>query len=271
MARARPHEQGLLLSAVLSRVHGTPRALVVLDLDSTLLDNRPRQAHILREYGTSAGLPALRAARAEHVDGWDLALALRNAGLTAAEVARHLAPFRRFWRARFFTSRACLHDVPVPGAPAYVRSLAEAGATIAYVTGRPPAMRAGTLRSLARHGFPVPGGGLRRSVRPEPVEGRTGTPGGRVRLLLKEDPALADDAWKTLAVRRVTALGEVVAAFDNEPAHVNLYARAWPGALCVHLDTDHSGRPVEVLERVPSIRDFRTLRAAALEDAAAAP
>jgi hypothetical protein len=63
----------------------------------------------------------------------------------------------------------------------------------------------------------------------------------------------------------------VVAAFDNEPAHVNLYARAWPLALCVHLDTDHSGRPIEVLERVPSIRDFRREPVVAIEAAPAAP
>jgi hypothetical protein len=48
----------------------------------------------------------------------------------------------------------------------------------------------------------------------------------------------------------------VVAAFDNEPAHVNGYAAAWPGALCVHLETDQSGRGVEVDPRVPSIGDF---------------
>jgi hypothetical protein len=123
-----------------------------------------------------------------------------------------------------------------------VSTLAACGSVVAYVTGRPERMREGTLEAFARHGFPQPGG-------------------PRVHLVMNDDPGLGDDAWKETARARVEALGEVVAAFDNEPTHVNLYARAWPRALCIHLDTDHSGRPVEVLERVPSVRDF--LRAAA--------
>lgn len=252
MPRARPIEQESLLTAVVSRVHGTPRALAVFDLDSTLLDNRPRQARILRDYAEEAGVEALRGARPEHWQGWELAVALRNAGLGEAEVEAHLAPARRFWRERFFTSGYCRHDVPIAGAPEYVFALAAAGARVAYVTGRPSAMREGTLASLSRHGFPVPDG-------------------ERVRLLVKEDPEMGDDDWKALAARRGEPLGSVVAAFDNEPAHVNLYARAWPTALCVHLETDHSGRPIEVLERVPSIRDFRRAPVAATEAAPAAP
>jgi hypothetical protein len=218
--------------------------VVVFDLDSTLLDNRPRQARILRDYGEQAGVGALRHALPEHWQGWELGLALRNAGLSEEELRAHLAPARRFWRERFFTSRYCRHDLPLPGAPAYVRALAAEGARVAYVTGRPATMREGTEASLARHRFPFPDG-------------------DRVHLLLNERDDLLDDDWKAIAARRVETLGTPAAAFDNEPAHVNLYAHAWPDALVVHLDTDHSGRPVEVLSRVPSIRDFR--RAAADE------
>ena len=45
------------------------------------------------------------------------------------------------------------------------------------------------------------------------------------------------------AAARVERLGPVVAAFDNEPAHVNLYARRWPAALVVHVDTDRFRSP----------------------------
>jgi hypothetical protein len=211
---------------------------VVFDLDSTLLDNRPRQARILREYGARAGVPALAAAAPEHWTSWDLAEALRAAGLGPLEVARHLLPARRFWGARFFTSEYCREDVQVPGAAAFVRSLAGAGARLAYVTGRPGRMEAGTLATFRREGLPLPDG-------------------ARVHLLMKPDAPLGDDEWKSLAAARVAALGPVVAAFDNEPAHVNGYALAWPDALCVHLDTDHSPRPIRVLPHLPSIADFR--------------
>lgn len=236
--RARPAEQASILLAALARARAAaPRGVAVFDLDSTLLDNRPRQARILREYGAHAGLPALAGASPGHWRSWDLADAMRAAGLTPLEVARHLLPARRFWGDRFFTSEYCLEDVPLPGAPAFVREVAAAGAQVAYVTGRPVRMEAGTLAVLRRAAFPPPDG-------------------ARVLLLMKPDAPLGDDEWKALAAARVAARGPVVAAFDNEPAHVNGYALAWPDALCVHLDTDHSPRPIPVRPEVPSIADF---------------
>lgn len=247
--RAHSDAQEAILAAALSRAAAaSPAGVVVLDLDSTLLDNRPRQARILQDYGRIAGLPALLGARPEHWQGWDLAVALGNAGLSAAEVAAHAAPARRFWAEWFFTSAYCRLDAAIPGAAAFARALARAGARLAYVTGRPARMRDGTLHVLRRDGFPLPDG-------------------DGVRLLMRDDLALDDDAWKEVAAARVERIGPVVAAFDNEPAHVNLYARRWPGALVVHVDTDHSARPIAVLPGVPAIADFRA--AACLSDAAA--
>ena len=37
---------------------------------------------------------------------------------------------------------------------------------------------------------------------------------------------------------------------------MNAYKRSFPDAVVVHLDTDHSRRPVNVLPEVPSIHDF---------------
>jgi phosphoglycolate phosphatase-like HAD superfamily hydrolase len=237
--RARTCDQERILREALDRAAAAaPDGVTVFDLDSTLLDNRPRQARIVREYGRAAGLPALTRVTAAGCKGWDLSVALRGAGLSPREVEAHAPALFRFWAARFFTSEHCREDVPVPGAPAFARAIAAAGGRIAYVTGRPERMRAGTVDTLERHGFPVPDG-------------------GRVTLLMKPDAAQPDDAFKVEACARVAALGPVVAAFDNEPAHVNLYAEAWPGARCVHLDTDHSPRPIAVLARVPSVRDLR--------------
>jgi hypothetical protein len=248
--RARSEDQGRILAEAIARARaGAPAGLAVFDLDSTLLDNRPRQVRILHDYGRAEGLPSLAAARPEDWQGWDLGAALVAAGLAPDVALRHLPRFRRFWAERFFTSAYCRLDVPVPGAPEFVRAVAAAGARIAYVTGRPAArMRDGTLDVLRRHGFPPSDGAL-------------------AHLLMKPDDRLGDDDWKVRACGEVDALGPVVLAFDNEPAHVNGYARAWPGALVVHLDTNDSGRPVEVLARVPSIADFRA--AAALTSGAA--
>jgi hypothetical protein len=244
----RRHQHLILAEAIVRAGAAAPAGIAVFDLDSTLLDNRPRQARIAQDYGRIAGLPILLGARPEHWCGWDLEAGLAAAGVPAALARRHRARFRRFWAERFFTSAYCSLDVPLPGAPAFVRAVAAAGARIAYVTGRPARMEDGTLEVLRRHGFPLPDG-------------------GRARLLMKPGDALGDDEWKAIARSEVDASGPVVLAFDNEPSHVNAYARAWPGALAVHVDTDHSPRPVEVLASVPSIADFRI--EAALTDAAA--
>jgi hypothetical protein len=245
--RAHPDDQPRLLADVLARARAAaPGGVVVFDLDSTILDNRPRQARILQDYGREAGLLALLDARPEHWIGWDLEAAMRRAGLSEEEARAHVRPARRFWSEWFFTSAYCRLDVPVPGAPAYVEAVRRAGARIAYVTGRPARMRDGTMHVFRRSGFPLPDG-------------------ARVFLLMKDDAALTDDGWKLRACDEVTRLGPVVAAFDNEPAHVNLYAERWPEARCVHLDREHSSRPIDVLDRIPSVLDFRL---AALTDAA---
>jgi len=51
----------------------------------------------------------------------------------------------------------------------------------------------------------------------------------------------------------------VVAVFDNEPTHVNDYRRRFPEATVVHLATDHSGRPVALLEGILSVPDFSSI------------
>src|SRR5512138_1439005 len=148
--RARVEQQGRILAGALARAAAAPpRAVAVFDLDSTVLDNRPRQARIVQDYGRAAGLPVLLGARPEHWKGWDLEAALVAAGLPAAEARRRRAEFRRFWAERFFTSAYCRLDVPVPGAPAFVRAVAAAGPLVAYVTGRPARMEPGTLDVLS--------------------------------------------------------------------------------------------------------------------------
>jgi hypothetical protein len=245
VTRARPADQAAILLAALARVRAAgPSAVAVFDLDSTLLDNRPRQAAILRDYGEEAGLPALRAARPEHFASWDLARALERAGLGRAEARRHAGPFRDFWEERFFTSRYCRLDVPIPGAPEFARAVHAAGARIVYVTGRPATMRTGTLEVLRAFRFPLPLPATRGD-------------GAAVTLLMKPGEALRDDAWKAVARYIVEGRGTPVLVLDNEPAHLNAYARAWPAALAIHLDTDHSDRPEEVEPSIPSVLDLR--------------
>ena len=226
-----------VLARTLERARASGDAgLVVFDLDSTLLDNRPRQARILRELGLHTGLLPLAQARPEHWEDWDIRHAMRNAGLAPAEIEAHAEEAKLFWRERFFTSEYCAIDEAISGAARFLSEVRRAGAQVAYCTGRHEAMRAGSVASFERLGFPTPGAG--------------------VHLLMKPTFELSDDDWKATAYAQLRAIGTVLAVFDNEPTHVNGYRHAFPDALVVHLATDDSGRDVPLADGVLSIKSF---------------
>ena len=234
--RAQRAEQTRILRAALQAIR-PDRPVAAFDLDSTLLVNRPRQARIVREFGERRGDPRLAACSTAAVISWDLHDTLRLCGLDEAQSAAMVPELRAFWHDRFFTSEYCREDTPVAGAPQYVRAAREAGGEILYITGRPGNMREGTLEVFARFGFPLPDG---RSVQ----------------LWLKPKLADDDDRWKEICHDRLKELRGLACAFDNEPTHVNAYKRSFPAAIVVHVDTDHSRRPVEVLPEIPSVLDF---------------
>ena len=234
--RARRAEQTRILRAALNAIRpGHPVA--AFDLDSTLLVNRSRQARIVREFGALRRDRRLAACTTAAVVSWDLHDTLRLCGVPAEQSAALIPELRAFWHERFFTSEYCRDDTPVAGAPEYVRAALQGGAEVLYITGRPQTMREGTLESFARAGFPLPDGNT-------------------VQLWLKPDLADDDDRWKEICHARLKELRGVACAFDNEPTHVNAYKRSFPDAAVVHLDTDHSRRPVDVLPEIPSILDF---------------
>lgn len=232
------------LERLLSRLSARreAEALVVFDLDDTVLSTEHRHVRILREFALSIN------GELEHADAaWRLARVergqLRYAIADTARAAgvadeRLLARLRDFWFARFFSNEYLRGDEPVPGAPAFCREAAERGAVVVYMTGRDVGMREGTVHALARHGFPLP-------------DGR------RVRLILKPRFDAPDLEFKTAALRELDDLGEVAGAFENEPAHINLFHGAFPSAVNVFVDTKHSGKPIVPHPAVPWIGDFR--------------
>jgi hypothetical protein len=215
-----------------------PRAVLAFDLDSTLFDNRPRQARILREFGTVRGLTPLGACVASHwSSGWDMKAAMRNCGLSSEQIEAVYEEARVFWQERFFTSEYCVEDVAIQGASPFTHAVVGTGAQLAYVTGRHEGMRQGTVEAMRRAGMALPGEGL-------------------THLIMKPTLRESDDAFKRVAHAQLGTLGQVIAAFDNEPTHVNDYLTRFPQATVVHLATDHSGRPVQLLEAVVSIPHF---------------
>lgn len=214
------------------------QAVLAFDLDSTLFDNRPRQARILREFGLARAVEKLSACELHHWEsGFDMRGAMRNCGLSEEEVEGLFAAFRSFWLERFFTSDYCVDDMAIEGAAAFTHAVVATGAHLVYVTGRHEGMRAGTVESMRRNGLAVPGE-------------------GRVDLLMKPSERDNDDAFKREAHARLGEMGTLIAAFDNEPTHANDYLRRFPEAKVVHLATDHSGRPVTLLDEIVSVPHF---------------
>lgn len=226
------------LEDVLARAAAAgPQGLVVFDLDSTVFDNRPRQARIVREFGREKGLKPLEACQPFHfTSGWELTGAMVACGLPKAEADALHRELKRFWGARFFTSEYCKDDIEIVGAPRYLHEVVKTKARVLYVTGRHEGMREGTVASMVKCGMVLPGEGAQ--------------------LLMKPAEATDDDAYKRTAHQLLSELGRVLAAFDNEPTHVNDYAERFTDAVAVHLATDHSGRPVTLKQSVISVPHF---------------
>ena len=223
--------------AALKARGGAP--VVVFDLDDTLFSTSARNLRILREF---AGSPETvkawvkEAAALARLRPDDLRYAIVDSAKAAGvEHPGMLEALRGFWFARFFKNEYLLSDEPLPGAAAYCEDVARAGAALVYMTGRDEAMREGTERSLSRHGFPAQG----------------------TSLVLKPAFDTPDLAFKTEALARLPALGAVTGAFENEPAHVNLFREAFPDALMYLLETKHSGRPIAPHPSALRIKDFR--------------
>jgi hypothetical protein len=226
-----------LLDAVAARRDRRP--VLVFDLDSTLISTQRRNHAILGEFVRHVGAPAELMQVVEKLQpcdmGFNLMDDLRRRGF------RHeatLSRLRGFWRARFFHGDWLRHDEPLPGAVDFVRDVHAAGASVVYLTGRDePNMGAGTRRSLAAHGFPMGD--------------------GRVHLHLKPRASQDDLAFKREAAEAIRELGEVLAAFENEPENANFFAEAFPGARVVLLDTMCRPDPPPLLPGIVRLRDFQ--------------
>jgi hypothetical protein len=233
-------EQARLLDLLLSETESAARegeALVVFDLDDTLFLTANRHLRILKEY---AGLieakhpeaaALLRAIEHEKLR-YSITDTVKEAGLPEA-LSKDL---KDFWFARFFKNPYLLEDAPIAGGPAFVAEVLARGGGAVYMTGRDEGMREGTEASLKKQGYALDGKSSRLVLKP-----RFDTP---------------DHAFKLECVGKLKTMGLVTGTFENEPAHVNLFADGFPKARHFLLETKHSGKPVTAHPRAHRIRDF---------------
>ena len=228
------------LRDVIRRTQASDRPVVVFDLDGTLLDNRPRTVAILRELAHQWQEHDERQDHAKTLNGatiegtvYSLAENLQRLGVHED----HHEPAFDFWKERFFHDDYMHHDVALPGAVDFARTLYAAGANLVYLTGRDlPGMALGTFKSLRDEGFPI---------------GVVGT-----ELVVKPDFNTPDPAFKKDVAEMLNRLGDVVASFDNEAANCNLLLDEHPESLTFFVDTLCAPNPPALRPEVHVIDHF---------------
>ncbi|MCA9606516.1 MAG: haloacid dehalogenase-like hydrolase [Myxococcales bacterium] len=237
-----PHQLDVL-ERVLSKLESWSAdvpPVVTFDLDATLFDNRPRTLEILHELREEISdedpeianlLLALELDKVHYL----LTDTLKACNIYRADVVKNIT---QYWHERFFRDEYIACDVPLEGAPEFVRECYAKGAVIAYVTGRDiPGMLVGTVAKLRDEGFPIAVAGTE--------------------LILKPDEHMHDEAFKRGALPTLSRVGEVAAFFDNEPANCNLAKSIFPGATVVQLETQKVPGAPSLADGVEVIADFR--------------
>jgi hypothetical protein len=212
---------------------------IVLDLDGTLLDNRPRVVKIFHELADAWSESKPEAAaklRRSTVAGvvYGLADNVRRLGIEDEALIREAF---EFWRSRFFYDEYMKYDVATPGALSFVKACHARGCLIVYLTGRDlPNMALGTFGSLRDLGFPI------------------GVP--NTSLITKPTFEMPDVEFKMAVAPQLSLHTPVLAAIDNEPANVNLFLELHPESLGILIDTQHAPDPPELDPRARVIDSF---------------
>ncbi len=179
-------------------------ARIVFDLDGTLMYYFPRTKQILVDAARMVPeIPEETIANIESLDLDDFPYWLNNL-LDKIEIfdPEIRLAFLADWDSRFFTDQYLWANRAMKDAPEFVRRLSDAGAVISYLTGRHRnGMYLGTRASIIKSGFPFYDDELGILMKP-----------------LKEH---SNALFKRDAAARLSASGEVVAIFDNEPQELS--------------------------------------------------
>ncbi len=215
----------------------TPR--FVFDLDSTLFCVSPRTEFILRKFAQEAHIQdqfpeaaaKLQSIKATPSD-WGIKTVLNRHGIK--ETLQFFEAAREYWIQHFFSSHHLDQDTPYPGAVKFVNHVHNQGVEVYYLTGRDrQRMEAGTLKSLAYHGFPLKSPDCLR---------------------MKPDTSVEDTLYKLQVFSEWSDLDlSKVWFFENEPVIINKVAEKFPEIQIVYMHSVNSGRE-QAPEHLPRIR-----------------
>lgn len=235
-----------LLQSLIAKIEAAQKPVAIFDLDGTVFDVVYRTMEILKRFLAQTEIRSRfpeQVATCEKIRHQDhhytLQATLAAVGLDPylENNAQFMHLAENFWFRHFFKDELLLFDVAYPGAQACVTDFHKRGVHIVYLSGRDiPNMSKGTIESLEKGGFPCHG--------------------HNVTLFLK--PAFGQDdlLFKKQAIETIKQTGEIIATFDNEPANVEMFLKAFPKALHFHHNT-HFARAVELKgENLHVVKDF---------------
>lgn len=220
--RHSPH-QTQILNDIEKLAAETSEAVVIFDIDDTLLSNVTRELRIWREYGEKYDVPKLRDLPDLPIKSWDLKEVMVNQfGLDLEWFEVHRDALRFFWSERFFSNAYAQYDIPLPGAADYVTTLHQRGAHIIYITGRNlEEMGEGTQAALKKHDFPLEK--ERVSLFMHDCSNQALVQKNQTEEERKRAQMEADRIFKEKTFAKVKTIGKPVASFDNESTNVNRY------------------------------------------------
>jgi hypothetical protein len=233
-AWARAAALGEVLEAARAARQAGRGAVVVMDLDETVVDSTPRRWAASRDVAqVLCGTGALSAPACETALSLNLSEIYRLANsYDSAALARRLGfdPRAREWDLiasemlkAYLSGRYEQWDQPVPGSNAYVHELRQAGARVYFVSSRfDDVQRASTLASLRALGFVGEG--------PAQADERD------VVLRPRAMSSIEFKRWAFGRIKVESAGARVVGAFENEPENIQAMKAAFPGARLVFVE-----------------------------------
>ena len=209
------------------------RSLAIFDIDSTLIDTSHRTSAIFKEFSRQIAHRKTWPDLCTQIDLWNVVTEVydpidfinAHAGHSLdrdSEVGKYIL---KFWKDRFFDEHWLVHDLPFAGGKEFIHDCLQAGAHIAYLTGREKqTAQHGTQKWLATHHFPL-------------LSDRVQT-----RLLLKDHRHIRDCDYKNQGLSLLKSGYELVWFFENEVELVLMAISQHSEINTILFNSVHSGR-----------------------------
>jgi len=242
------------------------KPLLVMDLDSTLINTSFRTANIFNEYAQSEQNAKKYPDLCQKIAEWETVTEIfypeefvaRHCGLilqikpenTAADTdtsplicgdstlsLEHAKELRKWWMKRFFNPHYLQHDRAYSHATEFIENAIENGASIAYLTGRNHnGVYDATLESLTKMGFPVDVPGVCLQLKPDSEN---------------------DLDYKGRELKKLSEGFDPVWFIDNEAHLISMSHREHKNVTSIFFDSVHSGLAEISDQNIPSIKSWK--------------